>query len=554
MAKDRSKNTEGDAFDDDARAYGPSSNPDEDPQPEVLRPQEMPRAEGKKLPPRAREQALPEKDDDRFFDRWVVDKAKALGNRAVRPPGVAQLKQAVRGFAEWRSMRHAPEAEQQSLEDRALVAATEERIKNAEAEAAQLESSAEEAELEAARKAREAELADDKLTDLRPALRGSAWDFMLTLAANGVVFGVDIFVIRVALERIPSTPKEQWLTALLLGGGAVVVGDVLGWMAAAGSIRRDGTLRRPTRTTIAFVTIMLVLAVWFFGQLGDFREFGLEVTAKKDGTTLGSPTFFTTAQILFLLASSVVSFAYVGRRTGRELQLSRQTANEEREERQAEAKKLRERAKVERRLAAEAPALRAAAAKRIESREKIAEDRALRDIKQGEYLESLIDPEYMRERAGVESGIHFWQFEHSLRLSAPNQLGLAVAVALTLATGGVAYGLFHNWLTAVLSGVFVGAGFALALAGWGGKDEDAADRERERRYIAELTATARDSGESATDIERLVRDPVTSHTANGNGNGNGRNGGFSRWTRHEMEERMNRIRDILGEDPDDEVE
>ena len=375
---------------------------------------------------------------------------------------------------------------------------------------------------------------------------------MLTLAGNGVVFGVDIFVIRVALERIPSTPEEQWLTALLLGGGAVVVGDILGWMAAAGSIRRDGTLRRPAPTTIAFVTIMLVLAVWFFGQLGEFREFGLEVTAKKDGTTLGSPTFFTIAQILFLLASSVVSFAYVGRRTGRELQLSRQTATERREEHEAEAQKLREQAKAERRLAAEAPALRAAAEKRIESREKIAQDRALRDLKQGEYLESLIDPEYMHERAGVESGIHFWQFEHSLRLSPPSQLGLVLGVALTLAIGGAAYGLFHSWLIAVLSGVFVAAGAAFALAGTNGKDEAAATRQRQRRYIAELTATARETDESATDIERLVRDPAAA-TANGKGNGNG-NDGFSRWTRQEMVETMNKIRDILEEDPDDEAE
>jgi hypothetical protein len=157
----------------------------------------------------------------------------------------------------------------------------------------------------------------------------------------------------------------------------------------------------------------------------------------------------------------------------------------------------------------------------------------------------------MRERAGVESGIHFWQFEHSVRLDTSSQLWLVLAVAVTLATAGAAYGLFNSWLTAALSGVFVAIGFAFALASRGGKEEDAAERERKRRYLAELTATARESEESATDIERLVRDPAASAAGR---SGNGSNGGYSEWTRQEMEETMKKIRDILGEDPEDEAE
>ncbi len=534
---------------DDAEALGPSPSGEEEPRPWGLRPEEMPRADGERLPPRAREQALPEKDDDRFFDRWVVDKARALGNRAVRPPGVAQLKAAVRGFAEWRSLRHGPAAERQSLDDRALVAATEQNVKNAEAEAEQLEASAEEAEREAAKHEREAELADEKLGEFRPALRGSSWDFLLTLSANGVVFGVDIFVIRVALERIPSTPKEQWFTALLLGGGAVVVGDVLGWLAAAGSIRRDGSLRRPTWPTIVFVALMLIVSVLFFGQLGEFREFGLKVTAEQDGTNLGNPTFFTLAQILFLFASAVVSFAYVGRRSGRELQLSHQAAIGERDGSRAEAKRFREKAKGRRRAAAEAPALRAAAEERIAARERIAEGLAAHDIKQGEYLENLVDPEYMRERAGVESGIHFWQYGSGGPKPVPPTLWIVLAVLATLASGAGAYFFVKSVPSAVFVGVIVALAGAMLLAGRNGREEEAAAQERHRRYVAEFIAAARESGETATDIDRLVPlRPGGGPNGAANGNGNGRANPFDGLTRRELLDKLEQMQRIFEEE------
>lgn len=518
----------------------------EDPRPWALRPQEMPPAAGKPMPPRVREQALPEKDDDRFFDRWVVDKARALGGRAVRPPAVAQLKKAVRSFAEWRSLRHHPAAEQQSLADRALVASTEERVKNAQVEAQQLKANAEAAEREAGRYGREAEIAEEKLDEMRPAMRGSSWDFLLTLSANGVVFGVDIFVIRVALERIPGTPKEQWFTALLLGGGAVVVGDVLGWMAAAGSIRRDGSIRRPSPTSIAFIAIILILAVWFFGQLGDFREFGLDAAAKQDGTKLGDPTFFTIAQILFLLSAAVVCFAYVGRRAGREQIFTRQVALEKQRKRAAEASALQQRAEVAERVAAEAPALKAAAEERIRSRERIAEGRIEHDLKQGEYLENLVDPEYMRERAGVESGINFWQFVSEQGPWGGGE-GNAVALRLipavaTLLAGGLAYLIVDSVLIAVVTGVIVAIAFGLALWGKGPeKQQDGA-----RRYIAEMLVAARNRRERATDIEQLI---PTGRRDAGSRNGSSGNG-WEALTRKELEGRMQEVRDAMGGDQD----
>jgi hypothetical protein len=531
-------------------AYDDSGSSRENSEPFALRPQEMSRAEGEPQPPRPREQALPEKDDDRFFDRWVVDKARILGSRAVRPPAVSQLKKAVRGFAEWRSLRHRPAAEQQSLSDRALVAATDEKIKNAQAEAEQLAANAQAAEREAAKRAREAEIADEKLMELPPAMRGSSWDFLLTLFANGVVFGVDIFVIRVALERIPGSPEEQWFTALLLGGGAVVVGDVLGWMAAAGSIRRDGRLRRPSPTSIAFITIILVLAVWFFGQLGDFREFGLQAAAKHDGTKLGNPTFFTIAQILFLLSAAVVCFAYVGRRAGRELMIVRQSALDEEGNCTREATKLRDEAQAAERVAAEAPALRAAAEERIRSRERIAEGKIEHDLKQGEYLENLVDPEYMRERAGVESGINFWQFLHdqsSWSTQGGNVLLLRILpAAATLAAAGAAYLIVDSALIAIVTAMIVAVAFAVAL--WG-KAREQVREDGSRRYVAEMLEAARSRRERATDIERLVPSDGP-HGTNGAGNASGNGNGWKDKTRKELEEWMSEVRDAVERSPD----
>ena len=184
-------------------------------------------------------------------------------------------------FAEWRSLRHSPAAEGASQSDKALVASTPERIKNLEAEASRLGRQEEEREREVTREEGEVEETAEKIADLRPALRGSAADRSLVALSNAVVFGVDFYVIQVALETIPGGADQRRFTAAMLGAGAVLVGDILGWMAAVGTFRKDGSVQRPRPAAIATVAGLLILSIWFFGELGVFREFGLE--AAKEG-------------------------------------------------------------------------------------------------------------------------------------------------------------------------------------------------------------------------------------------------------------------------------
>ncbi|HEX6455332.1 MAG TPA: hypothetical protein VF009_02290 [Solirubrobacterales bacterium] len=525
---------------ENARPTDDTPSSDDDPRASVLRPQEMGRAEAKPIPPRIREQALPEKDDDRFFDRWVVDKARGLGERAVRQPALDQLKKTVRSFAEWRSLRHRARAETESIGDRELVASTAERIRNAEAEAGRLEASAEEADRDATRFARDIEEANERIADLRPALRGSPrWDFRLVGLANFVVFGVDFYIIQIALRSIPGTSSQHRLTALMLGMGAVVVGDVLGWMAAAGSINREGEIHRPRPATIAAVAGMLILAIWFFGELGEFREAGLRA-AEQRGPDFGDPTFFTIAQILFLIAAAVSCFAYMGRRTGRELYRAQQEGLARRDQLRREVSSLKERATEAHRRAAEAPALSKAAEERIRSRERIADGKAKHDLKQGEYLESLVVPEYMRERAGVESGIRAWHFGRPTQLNVPPLLLVSSAIAGTLMAGGITYLIMGNVLTSVITGVVVAFAFALAL--WG-RHGDEVEPERPWWYVARLFATARKPEERATDIEQIV--PFDADEASRDSHANG-NHSARRATRKELWEQLEKVREIIN--------
>ncbi len=527
---------------DAASASDDSASPNEDATPDALRPQEIPRVEGEPLPPRPREQALPEKDDDRFFDRWVVDKARILGGRAVRQPALDKLKQTVRGFAEWRSLRHVPEAERHSESDRALIASTPERIKYLEAKSVRLEGKAEETAREATRAEAEVEESAEAIAALPPALRGSEADGSLLGLSNLVVFGVDFYVIQVALQTIPGTTVDHRLTAGALGLGAVLIGDILGWIAAAGSFRPDGSVQRPRPATIAAVASLLILAIWFFGELGVFREFGLEA-AKDEGPEFGSPTFFTIAQILFLIGSAVASFSFFGRRAGRELQAEHQQAIGKRDELKREVKALRAEAAEASTAASEAPSLQLAAEERIRSRERIAEGKANHDLKQGEYLESLVVPEYMRERAAVESGIYRWQFGEDREGSQLSLLGIAPAILATLAAGGITYWVMDSLLISVITAGIVAVAFVLAISGGNGERP-----ERERwRYVAHLFPSAREVGERAGDIERLVSTEDTPDAPqNGNGTGNGRS---RRVTKDMLQERMQKAKEILdGED------
>lgn len=513
---------QGMSSEDPRSPFEESRSDSEDPRPSALRPQVMPTAEVPSMSPRVREQALPEKDDDRFFDRWVVDKAQQLGARAVKRSALAKLREAVQSFAEWRSLRHDPAAERANMSDKALVASTDATISKAEAEAERFAAEAKEAEEKAEELDRAAETVAEKLSRFAPALRGSEWDFYLALLANVVVFGVDIFIIHLSLGLIPGDEMEYWLTALAMGAGAVVVGDVVGWIAAAGSIRKDGSIGRPGGPSAAAVAGILILAVWFFVELGDFREDGILALAQQDGVRLGSPTFFTVAQILFVLAAAAACFAYVARRQGRETKVEHTKALEERDATRKEAKSLRERVERALRVAAEAPALREAAKERIQAREKIAAGDAKHDLKQGEYLKSLIDPEYMRERADVESGARYWQLESRAESSRPATLRVGLAVAATLFAGGIAFWVVQSLFAAVATAAIVAAAFALASGRGDSEEETEGERERRRRYVAQMVVAARRGKDRAGDIERLVPFPPPAPAPGRAADGNGR--------------------------------
>jgi hypothetical protein len=489
----------------------------EDPRPTDLRAQSMPAATLTSMPPRMREQALPEKDDDRFFDRWAIDKARDLGTRAVRRRMVDKLRDAVSAFAEWRSLRHEPAAERATEGDRALVASTEATIKKAEAEAKQLEKEADAAE----EKVKEAEADVEEVAkqrgSIRPALRGSLSDLNLMLLANLIVLAVDVFVIHLALERIPGNDREFWLTAVTMGAGAVVIGDALGWIAAAGSVRKDGSLGRPSRPAILAVAGLTILSIFFFVELADFREEAFKGIEKREGLELGDPTFFMLAQILFLLGAASVCFAYVARRPGRELEALEKETEERRDRHRGAARVLYGRAEKARQVAAEAPENRAKAKERIKSKERIAKQEAALDRKQGEYLRSLIYAEYARERADVESGARYWQFGAREESSSPSMaLRWGVVAAISLLGGVGTWFLLKNEIGAAA----VGLVFAItcgALLFWDrGNGDRAGWRKLLQRYVASMRQPDR---ERVSEIDELVPvpSPVVAPHADENG-------------------------------------
>lgn len=516
----------------------------EDPRPERLRPQAMPKAEPIVIEPKVREQALPEKDDDRFFDRWAVDKARELGANAVKRSGLERLRDAVRGFATWRSLRHVPAAERESLSDRALVESTPERIRKAEAEAQLLNKTASEAESRFERCNHDVEEAEKGRVALPPPLRGSpGWDFNMLALSNGVVFLVDLFVINIALQTIPGETLEFWITAGTMGAGAVVVGDVLGWMAAAGSVGRDGSLHRPKGPTIATIAALLILAVWFFIELGEFREVGLEGKEEEFGIDLGNPNFFTLAQILFLVTTAVSNFAYLARRKGRELNERADEKRKELSRLEKAAESLRRQAESAERVAAEAPALCRAAEARIASRERVAEGDAEVDLKQGEYLASLIDSEYMAERASAEIGTGYWDMRSDPRPRQVPALRLGILASATLAAGGIAFWVTGNVLGVVLTSLIVAGG--LWLAGNRGAEGDE-EREWEAKYVAEFSASGEAAEDRVTDIERLV--PIVPRPDGSEEAEDGGKSGSKPLTRDEVKRILEALRRYLDED------
>lgn len=211
----------------------------------------------------------------------------------------------------------------------------------------------------------------------------------------------------------------------------------------------------------------------------------------------------------------------------------------------SEVSSLRQEAELARRTAANAPAECLAAKERIRSRDRIAQGRAKQDLQQGRYLESLVDPEYMRERAGVESGIVFWWIRTKAgETNLPLALAVAAAVVTTFAAGGLTYLASDNAMTAVMVGVVVAGGF---VAYWWTRQPETPEHEQTWRYVARLFGSARRGGERATDIEGLTPFDPTRPRSNGNGRRNGSGNGRRR-TRDELEAMNARAREALDGD------
>src|SRR3954451_19672258 len=83
----------------------------------ILEPEVLAKAKDVEVDPVVREQALPEKQDDRFMDRWTLDWARDLGERVVRRLGLQRLQEGTEGFAEWRALGHEVRRLQQDSDD-----------------------------------------------------------------------------------------------------------------------------------------------------------------------------------------------------------------------------------------------------------------------------------------------------------------------------------------------------------------------------------------------------------------------------------------------------
>jgi hypothetical protein len=492
----------------------------EEARPWTFRPEEMPRAEPMEVKPLIREQAFPEKDDGRFFDRWVMDWAEALGSRAVKWRGLEKLGEGVLKFARWRSLRHEANAERESQEDRQTIASTQARIEKAEGEVTQLELRARSEEQEVEHWRVKADESAEQRAELRPALRGAKWwDLILCAIAQIVILTVDLFVFHRSLGQIPGSDGEHWGTAGSMGAGAVVVGDILGWLAAAGTVRSKGGFSRPRRPVVIAIAAILIIAVWFFADLGSFREHALSVLRDEGEKQIGKPSFFTLAQILFLLGAASSFFAYLARREGRDLLKRQSSAEVQRNKAREAVVQLRNQLAAAARAIGEAPVLREAAMARLESRAKEAEANAALDLEQGAYLYDLIVPAYMRARANVEIGAYHWVANGHTRPSGHGSWWLSMRARLvaaglaTLALAGAAFFIAqHSVAAAIFTAVIVAA--ALALTGLGSETPSGDDEDDGRADI--FTAkfpppTPPSYDERATDIVGLEQLSTNGH-------------------------------------------
>lgn len=501
----------------------------------ILRDEALAKAKDVEVDPVVREQGLPEKEDERFMDRWTLDWARDLGERVARRLGLRRLQEGAEEFGEWRALGTDVRHHRESSDDRVTIATTEARVKKATKRAEVCEARATLAEDRAEGYKKIAETAEEGRMEISPALRGSRADVWLLVIASAVLFAVDILILHQALGLLTGSDEEHWLTAILLGAGIVVVGEMVGWALAAAMVRDRGKFEAPAERVAIAVAMLVLLTILFFVALGVFRSESLEELAKLDGLSISSPGFFTLAQILFFLGAGACCFSYIARLDGRLLSKQLKQAIKDEKEQRDTAAHWQEEAELAHQVVGDAPIQHQAAEARLASREAAAAAQAKRDRQQAKYLKPLLEVEYLARRAEVESGLRYWTFSRvaqvDLRL---RSLAWILHPGLTFAvlTAGVTFAALGNVAIAAT------AGLAVLLAIWMGrlvskreeKPEEAASAESASEdYVAQVRAKPlpKDSPQ-ATEIERLVR--RGDQDRNG-GSESGANGGPGRRSR-----------------------
>jgi hypothetical protein len=480
--------------------------------PALLQPEALAKAKEVEVEPAIREQGLPEKQDDRFMDRWTLDWAHDLGERVVRRLGLQRLQEGTEKFGDWRALGHEVRRRQEDSDDAVEIATSDPRISEQARRATVCEARAVVEEDKADGFAKKRQAAEDERMALPPALRGSRSDIFLLVLASAVLFAVDILILHQALALLTGSNEEHWVTAVLLGAGVVVIGDVVGWALAAAMVRGRGTFKAPAERVAIAIAMLVLLTIFFFVALGIFRADSLDKLAKMDGLPVSSPGFFTLAQILFFVGAAACCFSYIARADGRLLLRRFKEARKDEKSYRDKAAKLRDEAERAHREVGEAPIRRRAAEARLASREAVAAAQAERDRLQAEYLKPLLEVEYLNRRAEVEAGLRYWTFTR-IREVAFNFRSLAWLLhpGLTLAvlTAGVTY-------AATSSVTFTAtAGLSVLLAIWVGRLVSGAGKEPESSSEVEIVeqdyvADVRDKplpkeSPRATEIERLGR-------------------------------------------------
>jgi hypothetical protein len=335
------------------------------------------------------------------------------------------------------------------------------------------------------------------------------------------------------LALLPGSNEEHWVTAVLLGAGVVVIGEVVGWATAAGMVRERGAFKAPAERVAIAIAMVVLLTILFFVSLGIFRADSLSELAKLDELPIPSPGFFTIAQILFFIGAAACCFSYIARADGRLLRQQHKQAADEDKQRREKVSRLREEAETAFRAVGEAPIRRQAAEARLASRKAVAAAQAERDRQQAQYLQPLLEVEYLKRRAEVESGLRYWTFTQGRQIAFRlRSLAWILHPGLTFAilTAAVAWAATGNQ---TIAGT---AGLGVLLAIWvgrlvsrtGGEHEDEVETEVvEEAYVAEVgSEPLPEESPRATEIERLHRrpqgnledgPPATSNSSRGNG-------------------------------------